>query len=138
MIKRIIKIVGDSFPVKRFKDPLQRLLTLSDEVLLKLLEELKVEQIIRGEGLLSHHGLHGLDVLTDGVTGVLETRRDVINDKRIKHLHVQRENHDVQVTGGGGFVTSWLETSAWSFLVIPSPMADFIRRDSEGNTLMGG
>ncbi|TNN40824.1 hypothetical protein EYF80_049015 [Liparis tanakae] len=33
---------------------------------------------------------------------------------------------------------SWFETSAWSFLVIPSPMADFIRRDSEGNTLMGG
>lgn len=34
--------------------------------------------------------------------------------------------------------TSWLETSAWSFLVIPSPMADFISRDKEGSTLMGG
>lgn len=35
-------------------------------------------------------------------------------------------------------LTSWLETSPWSFLVMPSPMADFIRRESEGSTLMGG
>lgn len=48
-------------------------LTLGNEVLLKLLEELQVEQVIRGEGLLSHHSLHGLDVLTDGVAGILQT-----------------------------------------------------------------
>ena len=35
-------------------------------------------------------------------------------------------------------LTSWLETSEWSSLVIPSPMADFIKRDKEGNTLIGG
>lgn len=35
-------------------------------------------------------------------------------------------------------LTSWLETSPWSFLVMPSPMADFIRREREGSTLMGG
>lgn len=34
--------------------------------------------------------------------------------------------------------TSWLDTSAWSFLVMPSPMADFISRDNEGSTLIGG
>lgn len=34
--------------------------------------------------------------------------------------------------------TSWLDTSAWSFLVIPSPIADFINRDNDGNTLIGG
>ena len=36
------------------------------------------------------------------------------------------------------FLTSWLETSAWSLRVMPSPMADFIRREREGKTLMGG
>lgn len=46
--------------------------TLSNEILLKLLEELEVEQIIRSEGLFSNHGLHSLDILTNGITGVLE------------------------------------------------------------------
>ena len=35
-------------------------------------------------------------------------------------------------------LTSWLDTSEWSSLVIPVPIADFMRRDSEGNTLIGG
>lgn len=35
-------------------------------------------------------------------------------------------------------LTSWLETSEWSSLVIPSPIADFINRDSDGKTLIGG
>ena len=34
--------------------------------------------------------------------------------------------------------TSWLETSAWSFLVMPSPMADFINLDNDGSTFIGG
>lgn len=33
---------------------------------------------------------------------------------------------------------SWLETFQWSSRVMPSPMADFISRDSDGSTLMGG
>src|SRR3954465_6809977 len=33
---------------------------------------------------------------------------------------------------------SWLDTSPWSFRVMPSPMADFMRRDRDGSTLMGG
>ena len=33
---------------------------------------------------------------------------------------------------------SWLETSEWSPRVSFSPMADFIRRESEGRTLIGG
>lgn len=48
-------------------------LTLRNEVFLKLLEELEVEQVIRGEGLFSDHSLHGLHILTDGITRVLET-----------------------------------------------------------------
>ena len=34
--------------------------------------------------------------------------------------------------------TSWLDTSAWSLRVMPSPMADFIRRERDGRTLIGG
>lgn len=34
--------------------------------------------------------------------------------------------------------TSWLDTSEWSLRVIPSPMADFINRDKDGSTLIGG
>lgn len=33
---------------------------------------------------------------------------------------------------------SWLETFQWSSRVIPSPMADFISRDKDGSTLIGG
>lgn len=47
------------------------ILTLSNEVLLKLLQELQVQEIVRGQGFLTHHGLHGLHVLADGVAGVL-------------------------------------------------------------------
>lgn len=50
-------------------------LTLTNEVFLKLLEELEVEQVIRGEGLFSNHSLHGLHILTDGITRVLETHK---------------------------------------------------------------
>lgn len=45
--------------------------TLGDEILLKLLQELQVEQVLRGERLLPHHCFHGLHVLPDGVAGVL-------------------------------------------------------------------
>lgn len=45
--------------------------TLGDEILLKLLQELQVEQVLGGERLLSHHRFHSLHVLPDGVTGVL-------------------------------------------------------------------
>lgn len=50
------------------------ILTLSNEVFLKLLEKLEVEQVIRGQGLFSHHRLHCLDILADGVTGILRHR----------------------------------------------------------------
>jgi hypothetical protein len=33
---------------------------------------------------------------------------------------------------------SWLDTSPWSLRVMPSPMADFMRRESDGSTLIGG
>lgn len=107
-------------------------LTLSNKVLLKLLQELQIQQIIRGERLFSHHGLHGLDILTDSVTGILQT-----------HTHSLREllllpSHTLFMVQRARRFTSWFDTSAWSFRVIPSPMADFIKRDREGSTLIGG
>ena len=35
-------------------------------------------------------------------------------------------------------LTSWFDTSPWSFLVSLSPIALFISRDSDGSTLIGG
>lgn len=107
-------------------------ITLSNKVLLKLLQELQIQQIIRGERLFSHHGLHGLDILTDSVTGILQT-----------HTHSLREllllpSHTLFMVQRARRFTSWFDTSAWSFRVIPSPMADFIKRDREGSTLIGG
>lgn len=46
--------------------------TLADEALLELVEELQVEKIFRGQGFLSNDGLHGLNVLSDGIAGILE------------------------------------------------------------------
>ena len=34
--------------------------------------------------------------------------------------------------------TSWLDTSEWSSRVMPSPIALFMSRDSDGSTLIGG
>ncbi len=45
--------------------------TLSDEVLLNLLQELQVEKVIRSEGLLTNHSLHGLHILTNGIVSIL-------------------------------------------------------------------
>lgn len=47
---------------------------LCDEVLLELGKELEVEQVVGRERLLSHHGLHRLHVLTDGVASVLQNK----------------------------------------------------------------
>lgn len=55
-------------------------LTLSNKVLFKLLEELEVEEIVGSEGLLSHHGLHGLNILPNGVAGVLPTQWHMVSD----------------------------------------------------------
>ena len=43
---------------------------LVDKLGLELLQELQVEQVLRGQRLLAHHRLHGLHVLADGVVGV--------------------------------------------------------------------
>lgn len=57
-------------------------LTLSDEVLLKLLQELQIEQIVRGQGFFSHHGLHRLHVLTDSIACILRGGKDVYRKHR--------------------------------------------------------
>lgn len=56
--------------VQGFEDGTVLVVALGDEVLLELGKELEVEEIVGGEGLLTDNGLHGLDVLTDGVASV--------------------------------------------------------------------
>lgn len=46
---------------------------LRDKVLLELDQELQVQQIVGGQRLLTDDGLHGLHVLADGVTSVLQS-----------------------------------------------------------------
>lgn len=46
---------------------------MSDEIPLKLLQKLQVQQIVSRQSFFSHYGLHGLDVFPDGVTRVLTT-----------------------------------------------------------------
>lgn len=111
-------------------------LTLSNKVLLKLLQELQIQQIIRGERLFSHHGLHGLDILTDSVTGILQTHTHCVNYYCC--IPTLLPSHTLFMVQRARRFTSWFDTSAWSFRVIPSPMADFIKRDREGSTLIGG
>lgn len=76
----------------------ERTLTLSNKVLFKLLEELQVEEVVGGEGLFSHHGLHGLDVLPDGVTGVLETQVGGVSDGGASGRECQGRDQDEATT----------------------------------------
>ena len=46
--------------------------TLRDEVLLKLAEELEIEEIIWCQGFLPDDSLHGLDIFTDGIVSILQ------------------------------------------------------------------
>lgn len=68
-------------------------LTLSNKVLLKLLQELQIQQIIRGERLFSHHGLHGLDILTDSVTGILQTHTHSLHELLLLHTNTAALTH---------------------------------------------
>jgi hypothetical protein len=58
--------------MERELDGKQRGFTLADESALELLEELEVEQILRGQSLLSDDSLHGLHILSDGVASILK------------------------------------------------------------------
>lgn len=57
-------------------------LTLGDELLLELLQELQVEQVVGRERLFPHHRLHRLHVLPDGVAGVLRDGRAAVRTDR--------------------------------------------------------
>lgn len=48
--------------------------TLVDELALELVDELQVEVVLEGQGLLTHHGLHGHHVLAQGVVRVLQSQ----------------------------------------------------------------
>jgi len=62
--------------VKRLEDSPVFITSLSNEVLLKLAQEFKIQEIIRCKGFLSYHSLHGLDILTNSIASV-QLVRDV-------------------------------------------------------------
>lgn len=80
---------------------------LCDEGLLKLVQELKVEQVLGRECLLTDDGLHGLDVLADGVAGV----------QLVGHISVVLAGHALadgrlhETTKGGKDVDGWVDLS---------------------------
>lgn len=56
--------------VQGFKDGAFHVRALRDEGLLKLGQELQVEQVISCESLFTHHGLHGLQILGNGIASI--------------------------------------------------------------------
>eukprot|EP00050_Salpingoeca_kvevrii_P005899 m.286285 g.286285 ORF g.286285 m.286285 type:complete len:410 (+) comp11542_c0_seq1:188-1417(+) len=85
---------------------------LVDELLLKLLEELEVQEILRAEGLLTDDGLHGLHILANGIAciqlvrhlAVILARHLVTNGRlhktreRGQHVDGRRDLTVVQLT----------------------------------------
>ena len=61
--------------VERFEDRSILVASLRNKVLLELGEELEIEKIVRCKSLLSYDGLHGQDVLTDGIASVLKFKQ---------------------------------------------------------------
>lgn len=66
------------------------LLTLSNEVLLKLLKELQVQQVILTESLFTNDCLHGLYVLPYGIVSILEEEEEE-KEKMTKNYTIARE-----------------------------------------------
>ena len=64
-------------------------LTLSNEVLLKLLKELQVQQVILTESLLTNDCLHGLYVLPYGIVSILGEEEE--KEKKTKNYTIDRE-----------------------------------------------
>lgn len=61
--------------VQRLEHGTVLIVALRDKVLLEFRQELQVEEIVRSQRFLSHHGLHGLHVFADGIASVLHTKR---------------------------------------------------------------
>lgn len=101
--------------------PSVRFRTLADELSLELVEELKSQLVLRRQSLLTDNSLHGRGITANGVLRILQHDGENGLD-RVKPIRL----------------TSWFETSPWSFLVSFSPIALFINRESDGRTLMGG
>ena len=61
--------------------------TLRDEILLELAEEFQVEEVVGSQRLFTHHGLHRLHVLADGVAGVQLIRHIRVVFPVLKNRH---------------------------------------------------
>lgn len=61
--------------VQRFEHCAVLVVTLRDEVLLELRQELQIQQVVGCQGFLTHYGLHGLHVLTNGVASILKIKK---------------------------------------------------------------
>lgn len=58
--------------VQRLEDRAVFVAALRDEVLLKLRQELQIQQIVRRQRLFSHDGFHRLDIFPNSITCVLK------------------------------------------------------------------
>mmetsp|Transcript_3162 Transcript_3162/g.11039 ORF Transcript_3162/g.11039 Transcript_3162/m.11039 type:complete len:248 (-) Transcript_3162:856-1599(-) len=90
--------------VQRVEDGAALVVALGDELGLELAEELEVEEVLLAERLLSDDGLHGLDVLADGVVGVELVRdgavvlaRHALADGRLHQTGERRQHVDRRV-----------------------------------------
>ena len=119
--------------IKRLEDSTVFVVALCNEILLEFRQEFQIEQVVRCQSFFTNDGLHGLDVFTDGVTRVLESDKFICFWRKRNCIVIINWNKHLFRE-----LTSWLETSEWSLRVMPSPIADFMRRDRDGNTLIGG
>lgn len=58
--------------IERLEHRAVLVVALRYEVLLEFSEELQVQQVVRRQRLFTHHGLHGLHVLADGIASILK------------------------------------------------------------------
>jgi hypothetical protein len=78
--------------IQRLQDVTTFVVTLSDELVFELVQELQVQQILWGKSFLTNHSLHGEHILSDSVVGILKRKdeNDVVDGEveRKEHLPV--------------------------------------------------
>ena len=56
--------------IQRFKNSSVFVASLGNEILFKLGQKFQVQKVVRGQSLFTNHGLHGLNIFANCVTGV--------------------------------------------------------------------